>query len=118
MMSTAFTTVAEAQRHARRNLPRSVYQAFSAVSGTGADNLRALQEVGFRPRVGARCPRIELGTTVLGQELTMPVIASPVGGLRLAHRRGGDGRGAGGRGRRHSRRREHIGPPPDRGHHR
>ena len=85
-MPATFTSVAQAQRIAKRNLPKSVYAAFSAVSSTGADNLRALREVGFRPRVGTRHPRIELGTTVLGERLTMPVIASPVGGLRLAHR--------------------------------
>jgi isopentenyl diphosphate isomerase/L-lactate dehydrogenase-like FMN-dependent dehydrogenase len=85
-MSATFTSVAEAQQIARRNLPKSVYQAFSAVSGTCADNLRALRDVGFRPRVGTRYPRIELATTVLGRAQAMPVIASPVGGLRLAHR--------------------------------
>ena len=42
--------------------------------------------MGFRPRVGTRYPRIELATTVLGRAQAMPVIASPVGGLRLAHR--------------------------------
>ena len=39
-MSATFTSVAEAQQIARRNLPKSVYQAFSAVSGTCADNLQ------------------------------------------------------------------------------
>lgn len=85
-MFSTMTSVADAQRAAKRSLPASVYRAFAAVSTTGADNLQAFREVGFRPRVGTRYPGIELATTVLGRELTMPVIASPVGGLRLAHR--------------------------------
>jgi isopentenyl diphosphate isomerase/L-lactate dehydrogenase-like FMN-dependent dehydrogenase len=85
-MFATINSVADAQRAAKRNLPKSVYRAFAAVSTTGADNLRAFREVGFRPRVGTRYPRLELATTVLGREMAMPVIASPVGGLRLAHR--------------------------------
>lgn len=85
-MPAMITSVAHAQRIAKRKLPRSVYRAFAAVSTTGADNLRAFRELGFRPRVGTRYPSVELATTVLGRQLAMPLIASPVGGLRLAHR--------------------------------
>ena len=80
------TGVADAQRMASKRIPRSVYQAFARESGTAKDNLRALREVGFRPRVGTRFDRHEIATTILGRPAAMPVIASPVGGLRLAHR--------------------------------
>lgn len=86
MRSSTIASVADAQRRAKRRLPASVYRAFAVKSGTAEDNLRALREVGFRPRVATRFERHELATTVLGQPLSMPIIASPVGGLRLAHR--------------------------------
>jgi pre-mycofactocin synthase len=78
-----FESVAEAERRARRRLPRSVYEALAAGAERGVtldDNVGAFGELGFVPRIasgGAR-PR-ELGTTVLGCELSLPVIVSPVG---------------------------------------
>jgi hypothetical protein len=60
-----FETVAEAQRRARRTLPKSVYMAVIAGSERGttlADNLAAFGELGFartsrrRPPSGRRGP--------------------------------------------------------------
>jgi heme/flavin dehydrogenase (mycofactocin system) len=81
--STWFESVAEAERRARRRLPRSVYRALVAGAERGAtlsDNVRAFGELGFRPRIatGLTGPR-DLATTVLGQELALPVILSPTG---------------------------------------
>jgi L-lactate dehydrogenase (cytochrome) len=86
MAWSRFSSADDAQRVAKRKIPKSVYQAFASQNSTAEDNLRALREVGFRPRVATRHPRRELATTVLGQRIAMPVIAAPVGGLRLAHR--------------------------------
>jgi len=86
MSLSRITSVADAQQLASKRIPRSVYQAFARQSGTARDNLRALGEVGFRPRVATRFDRHELATTILGRPSAMPVVASPVGGLRLAHR--------------------------------
>lgn len=77
-----FESVAEAQRRARRRLPKSVYSALLAGSERGVtyeDNTRAFAELGFAPHV-ADLPRVrQLGTSVMGQEITMPVIISPTG---------------------------------------
>jgi isopentenyl diphosphate isomerase/L-lactate dehydrogenase-like FMN-dependent dehydrogenase len=86
MARSRVLSVDDAQRAAKRKIPKSVYQAFARQNSTAEDNLRALREVGFRPRVATRYPSHELGTTILGHRITMPVVASPVGGLRLAHR--------------------------------
>ena len=91
MSSRQISSVADAERRAKRAIPRSVYRAFSGASGSGftlQDNLRAFREVGFRPRVGVSHDDRVLATTVLGHPLPMPVVVSPVGGLRLAHRDG------------------------------
>jgi L-lactate dehydrogenase (cytochrome) len=86
MARSRISSADDAQRSAKRKIPKSVYRAFATENSTAADNLRALRSVGFRPRVATRHPRHELATTILGHRITMPVVASPVGGLRLAHR--------------------------------
>jgi L-lactate dehydrogenase (cytochrome) len=85
MASTSewFESVAEAERRARKRLPRSVFQALRAGAEAGttlADNVAAFGELGFIPRIatGPLPPR-ELATTVMGQELALPVLASPTG---------------------------------------
>ena len=77
-----FETVAEAQRRAQRRLPKSVYGALVAGSERGVtlqDNVAAFSELGFAPHV-AELPRArDLTTTVLGQQISLPVIISPTG---------------------------------------
>ncbi len=82
MADAWFETVAEAQRRARRRLPRSVYGALLAGSEKGLtvqDNVRAFDELGFAPRTAGLSAKRELATTVLGQSLSMPVLISPTG---------------------------------------
>jgi L-lactate dehydrogenase (cytochrome) len=77
-----FETVAEAQRRAKKRLPRSVYMALVAGSEQGItlnDNVDAFAELGFRPHVANLSQNREQATTVLGQELSFPVIISPTG---------------------------------------
>jgi pre-mycofactocin synthase len=77
-----FETVAEAQRRAKRRLPRSVYSALLAGSEAGVtyrDNTAAFGELGFAPRVGNLAAQRDLSTTVMGQDLSMPVLVSPTG---------------------------------------
>ena len=59
MSNAWFETVAEAQRRAKKRLPKSVYGALIAGSEKGltlADNQAAFGELGFAPHV-AGCPR-------------------------------------------------------------
>ena len=77
-----FETVAEAQRRARRTLPRSVYTAIIAGSergGTMADNLAAFAELGFAPHVAQAPAQRAMATSVMGQDLALPVMISPTG---------------------------------------
>ena len=77
-----FETVAEAERRARRILPRSVYKALVAGSERGLtlhDNLAAFAQLGFAPHVAGLAPDRSLQTTVMGQTLAMPVLISPTG---------------------------------------
>jgi heme/flavin dehydrogenase (mycofactocin system) len=77
-----FESVAEAQRRAKRRLPKSVYLALVAGAERGLtlrDNVHAFSELGFRPHI-ADLPRERAqATTVLGQEVSLPVLISPTG---------------------------------------
>ena len=77
-----FETVTEAQRRAKRRLPRSVYMALVAGSEKGVtleDNVNAFSELGFAPYVAGMPEERDLSTTVMGQPISMPVMISPTG---------------------------------------
>jgi heme/flavin dehydrogenase (mycofactocin system) len=77
-----FETVAEAQRRAKKRLPKSVYMALVAGSEQGLtldDNVKAFSEIGFRPHIANLPQSREQATTVLGQDISFPVIISPTG---------------------------------------
>jgi len=78
-----FETVAEARRRARRRLPRSVFLALEAGSEKGTtlhDNVAAFSDIGLAPpRIADRPATRSTATSVLGQEISLPVIASPTG---------------------------------------
>lgn len=77
-----FETVAEAQRRASKQLPPSVYLALVAGSECGRtlhDNVASFGELGFAPHVAGLPTQRELSTTVLGQDIALPVLLSPTG---------------------------------------
>jgi heme/flavin dehydrogenase (mycofactocin system) len=79
---TWFETVAIAQQRAKKRLPKSVYSSLISASEKGltvSDNVEAFGELGFAPHViGAQSKR-DLSTTVMGQEISLPVMISPTG---------------------------------------
>lgn len=82
MANPWFETVAEAQRRAKKRLPRSVYGALLAGSDKGvsyADNTAAFAELGFAPHVAGLSAKREQSTTVMGQPISLPVMISPTG---------------------------------------
>ncbi|GAA5040424.1 heme/flavin dehydrogenase (mycofactocin system) [Thermocatellispora tengchongensis] len=81
-MSGWFETVAHAQRLARKRLPRSVYGALLAGSEQGVsygDNTAAFAELGFAPHVAGLSEKRDQTTTVMGEQISLPVIISPTG---------------------------------------
>ncbi|MFD4957798.1 pre-mycofactocin synthase MftD [Microbacterium sp. NPDC058389] len=83
-MTSRFATVAEAERLAQRRLPRAVWLAIKAGNERGrtlAENVEAFDHLGFSPTIFDRPTRSEIDTRtkVLGVELDIPVILSPVG---------------------------------------
>ena len=77
-----FETVSIAQQRAKKRLPKSVYSALIAASERGltvADNVDAFGELGFAPHVIGALEKRDLATTVMGQEISLPVMISPTG---------------------------------------
>ena len=77
-----FESVAEAKRRARKKLPKAVYMALVGGSEAGVtleDNMGAFSELAPKPHVIGAKPERELGTTVMGQPISMPVMVSPTG---------------------------------------
>src|SRR3712207_5518766 len=79
---TWFETVVFCEQAAKKRLPKSVYSALVAASERGvtvADNVGAFAELGFAPHVVGAQEKRELSTTVMGQEIELPVMISPTG---------------------------------------
>lgn len=77
-----FESVAVAQERARKRLPKPVYDALVAGSERGqtiAENQSAFAELGFAPHVTGQKATGSLATSVMGREISLPVIISPTG---------------------------------------
>src|SRR5690242_8828387 len=82
MANPWFESVAEAQRRAKKRLPKGVYGALVAGSERGLtleDNLAAFAELGFAPHTAGLANERNMGVTVMGQSVSMPVLISPTG---------------------------------------
>jgi heme/flavin dehydrogenase (mycofactocin system) len=82
MANAWFESVAEAQRRAKRRLPKGVYGALVAGSERGTtvdDNTAAFAELGFAPHTAGLANDKQMATTVMGQEISLPVLISPTG---------------------------------------
>ncbi|MBI3225489.1 MAG: mycofactocin biosynthesis FMN-dependent deaminase MftD [Mycolicibacterium cosmeticum] len=79
---TWFETVAIAQQRAKKRLPRSAYSSLISASEKGvsvSDNVEAFAELGFAPHVIGATEKRDMSTTVMGQDISMPVVISPTG---------------------------------------
>ena len=79
---TWFETVAIAQQRAKKRLPKSVYSSLISASEKGvtvSDNVEAFSELGFAPHVVGATEKRDLATTVMGQDISLPVLISPTG---------------------------------------
>lgn len=77
-----FESVAEAQRRAKKRLPKSVYKALLAGSERGVtyhDNMDAFAELGFAPHVAGLSNTRDQATSIMGQDISLPVLISPTG---------------------------------------
>src|SRR3954451_14375915 len=82
MPNAWFESVAEAQRRAKKRLPKGVYGALLAGAERGLtveDNTAAFAELGFAPRTAGLANERRMSTRVMGQDVSLPVLISPTG---------------------------------------
>ncbi|MGO1885463.1 MAG: pre-mycofactocin synthase MftD [Citricoccus sp.] len=82
MTNPWFESVAEAQRRAKKRLPKSVYMALVAGSERGMtvqNNIDAFSELGFAPKITGNPLAQDTSTTIMGVPVDLPVMISPTG---------------------------------------
>ncbi|HEX2060594.1 MAG TPA: alpha-hydroxy acid oxidase [Thermoanaerobaculia bacterium] len=83
--------IADLRRAARKRLPRVVFDYIDGgadAEWTARENVRVYEDVLFRPRSAVATRECDLRTTVLGHDISLPVILAPVGSCRLFWPRG------------------------------
>ena len=96
-----FQTLHEIVAAARLNLNQNLWDY--VIGGTGTEttvkrNRRALDRIGFRPRVLEDVSQIDTSCAFLGHRIRIPVALAPVGGLEQLGAGGGITVATGGRG--------------------
>jgi isopentenyl diphosphate isomerase/L-lactate dehydrogenase-like FMN-dependent dehydrogenase len=83
-----FSSWEELYELARKALPRPLFTNMMYGVGRGVTsrwNTEAYDEVAFRPRAATCFDSRSLSTTVLGTEISMPVMLDPIGAIRMVH---------------------------------
>jgi L-lactate dehydrogenase (cytochrome) len=83
--------IADLRRQAQRRLPRVVFDYIDGGADaevTLRDNVRAYEQLTFRPRGAVAIPSVDLRTTVLDTPLQIPFILAPIGSSRMFYRNG------------------------------
>jgi L-lactate dehydrogenase (cytochrome) len=83
--------IQDLRRLARKRLPKAVFDYIDGAADgevTLRTNVQAFEDVVFRPRNAVAVERPDLRTTVLGTELSFPLILAPLGFTRLFHPEG------------------------------
>ena len=83
--------IADLRVMAQRRLPKMVFDYIDGGAErewTLRENMRAFEDVMFRPRSAVATPKCDLSTTVLGLNIDLPLILAPVGSSRMFYPRG------------------------------
>ena len=81
-----YVNIEDLRRAAQRRLPRSVFDYIDGGADgevTLRENVRAFDDVAFRPRCAVETPTPDLRTSVLGIPISLPIILAPVGSSRM-----------------------------------
>ena len=91
LRSSKVVNVEDLRRLAQQRIPRAVFDYLDGgaeAEQTLGENCRAFREVTFRPRGAVAVGECNLRTTVLGCEISIPLMLAPVGYSRLMHPEG------------------------------
>jgi isopentenyl diphosphate isomerase/L-lactate dehydrogenase-like FMN-dependent dehydrogenase len=81
-----FVNIEDFRRAARRRLPPQVFDYIDGGAEgevTLRENVRAFEDISFHPRSAVDTPSPDLGTTVLGTPISLPIVLAPVGSSRM-----------------------------------
>jgi isopentenyl diphosphate isomerase/L-lactate dehydrogenase-like FMN-dependent dehydrogenase len=84
-------SVEDYRQQARRRLPRVIFDYIDGGAeseSTVRSNRAAFESVTFRPRGGMDPNRVDAGTTLLGNNISMPVLIAPCGAAHAVHSTG------------------------------
>ena len=87
----AIVNIEDLRQAARRRLPRSVFDYIDGGADaevTLRENMRAYEDITFRPKSAVKIPEVNVSTTVLGTKIALPFILAPVGSSRMFWPRG------------------------------
>jgi isopentenyl diphosphate isomerase/L-lactate dehydrogenase-like FMN-dependent dehydrogenase len=90
-VTASYINIEDLRRAAKRRLPRSVFDYIDGGADgevTLRENVRAFEDIAFRPRCAVETPPPDLRTTVLGTPIALPIILAPVGSSRMFWPRG------------------------------
>jgi L-lactate dehydrogenase (cytochrome) len=82
----AIVSIEDYRRAARRRLPPQVFDYIDGGAEgevTLRENVRAYEDISFHPRSAVVTPPPDLRTSVLGIDISMPIILAPVGSSRM-----------------------------------
>ena len=83
--------ISDLRKMAERRLPRVVFDYIDGGADneiTLRDNVKAFEQLTFRPRGAIAMPAVDLKTTVLGVPLELPFLLAPVGSSRMFYPNG------------------------------
>lgn len=90
-LTTRIGSYDDVRRIARRRLPRGVFEFVDGGAGgevTLRENRAAFERIRFDPHWLTDVSQREIGTTVLGERVALPVMLAPAGLARLVHPQG------------------------------
>jgi isopentenyl diphosphate isomerase/L-lactate dehydrogenase-like FMN-dependent dehydrogenase len=90
LQSPAIVNIADLRAAARRRLPNAAFDYLDGASDdeqTAQDNISAFRDVIFKPRQAVMTDP-DMSTTILGVDVSMPALLSPIGYSRMLHPRG------------------------------
>ncbi|RWR75202.1 peroxisomal S-2-hydroxy-acid oxidase GLO4 [Cinnamomum micranthum f. kanehirae] len=90
-MTAELVNVMEFQELAKKVLPKMYYDYFSGGAEdehTLRENVEAFRRITFQPRILIDVSKVNLSSTILGYNISAPIIIAPTGMLKLAHPEG------------------------------
>jgi L-lactate dehydrogenase (cytochrome) len=87
-ISSRIVNIEDLRRLAKRRLPKLIFDYLDGGAEdeiTLRENRQAFEELKFRPRQAVAIPKCELSTTVLGSQISAPMLLAPVGYSRVMH---------------------------------